>query len=161
LGYVEGKNLVLEARYARGQYDVVPQLASDLLQQNVDVIAVIGAVIVRAAKAVVKDKPLVFTIVVDPVAEQVVSALKHPGGNITGVTNFDPLQASKRIALLQEVRPNLAQIAVLSDRGVSDAQLRSAEAAALTMGAYSARWRTRFHADGGQCSTVIADTVPR
>lgn len=133
LGYVEGKNLVFEARYARGQYDLVSALASELLQQNVDVIAVIGAVIVRAAKAAVQDKPLVFTIVVDPVSENVVSDVKHPGGNITGVTNFDPLQASKRLALLKEVVPNLARVGILGDRGVSDAQLRSAEAAALSM----------------------------
>ncbi len=141
LGYVEGQNLMLEIRYARGKFDQVPSLTHELVQNNVDLIAVIGAITVRQAKAEARNTPLLFTIVVDPVAEHVVADMAHPGGNATGVTNLDPQQQGNRLALLKEVLPGLTHLAVLSDAGVSDAQLKAAETAAAKMGLQTSAFR--------------------
>jgi putative ABC transport system substrate-binding protein len=83
-----------------------------------DVIAVVGAVTVRAVKQVTSTIPIVFTIVVDPVADEVVASMEKPGGNATGVTTFDPTQAQKQLALLREAIPGLKRVALLSDQGV-------------------------------------------
>lgn len=141
LGYVDGKSVVIDARFADGQFERVPQLAAELAGRNVDVIAMIGAVTARAAKATVKDTPLVFTIVVDPVTDQVLSNPQRPGENITGVTNYDPQQARKRLEFLREVIPGIRRVAVLGDSGVSEAQLQASEAAALAMGIQPQRLR--------------------
>jgi putative ABC transport system substrate-binding protein len=134
LGYVDGQNIVIEGRFAEGQFERFPQLAADLTGLKVDVIAMVGAVTARAAQKVVTDIPLVFTIVVDPVADDVVANSERPGGNITGVTNYDPQQARKRLELLRTVIPGLKRLAVLGDRGVSEAQMQASEAAARALG---------------------------
>lgn len=90
LGYVEGRNVVIEPRFAEGQYERFPDLFAELVRLKVDIIAVTGAVTARAAKKAVTDIPIVFAVVVDPVADNVVPSLERPGGNLTGVTSFDP-----------------------------------------------------------------------
>jgi putative ABC transport system substrate-binding protein len=120
LGHVEGQTVTLEARFAAGQLDRLPGLAAELVALQVDVIAVIGAVTFSAARQATSDIPIVFTIVLDPVAVGMVSNADRPGGNATGVTNFNPDQARRQIQILKQALPGLARLAILGDAGVPD-----------------------------------------
>jgi putative ABC transport system substrate-binding protein len=141
LGYVEGRNVVIEPRFAEGQYERFPELIGELVGLKVDVLAVTGAVTARAAKKAVTDIPIVFTVVVDPVADNVVPSLERPGGNITGVTSFDPQQATKQFQLLEEVIPGLKRVAILGDQGVSEALMKASEEQARALGLEPQRLR--------------------
>jgi putative ABC transport system substrate-binding protein len=134
LGYIEGRNIVIEARFAEGQYERFPELISELVNLKVDLLAVTGAVTARAAKKAVTDRPLVFTVVVDPVADSVVPSLNRPGGNITGVTTFDPQQATKQLELMKRVISKLKRVAILGDQGVSEALMKASEEQARALG---------------------------
>jgi len=92
LGYVEGRDIIIEARFSEGRVERFPELAAELVRLNVDVIAVVGAVTARAAKKVTTNIPIVFAVVVEPIADNLVASLEQPGGNVTGFTNFDPGQ---------------------------------------------------------------------
>ena len=120
--------------FAEGQYERFPDLLAELIRLNLDVIAVTGAVTARAAKKAVKDVPIVFAVVVDPVADNVVPNLERPGGNLTGTTSFDPQQAKKQLDLLKEAIPGLRRVALLGDQGVSEALIKASEAEAQAMG---------------------------
>jgi putative ABC transport system substrate-binding protein len=111
----------MEARFASGQLDRMPGLAAELVDLQVDVIAVIGAVTFSAARQATGDIPIVFTIVLDPVAAGIVSNADRPGGNAAGVTNFNPGQARSQIQILKQALPGLARLAILGDAGVPDA----------------------------------------
>ncbi len=141
LGYVEGRNIAIEARFAEGQYDRLPGLLAELVHLEVDIIAVTGAVTARAAKTAVTDIPIVFAVVVDPVADNVVPNMDRPGGNMTGTTSFDPQQAKKQLELLKEAIPRLKRVALLGDKGVSEALMRASEAQARSMGLQTLRLR--------------------
>jgi len=134
VGYVDGKNIVLESRFAEGQYERFPGIFAELVRFKVDLLAVTGAVTARAARKEAPGIPIVFSMVVDPVSDNVVPNLQHPGGNATGVTSFDPFQATKQFELLKEVLPGLKRVAVLGDQGVSEALLKASEAQALALG---------------------------
>ncbi len=134
LGYVEGKNIVIEARFAEGQYERFPEIFKELVALKPDVLAVTGAVTARAAKKAVSDVPVVFAVVVDPVADKVVPSLEAPGGNFTGVTSFDPQQAHKQFELLREVLPSVKRVAILGDKGVSEALITGADQQGRAMG---------------------------
>src|ERR1700674_3894609 len=134
LGYVEGRNIVIEPRFAEGQYERFPDLLAELVRLKVDVIAVTGAVTARAANKAVSDIPIVFAVVVDPVADHVVPNLERPGGNLTGTTSFDPQQAKKQLELIREAIPTLRRVAILGDQGVSEALIKASEAEAQAMG---------------------------
>jgi putative ABC transport system substrate-binding protein len=94
LGWIEGRNVSLELRVAQGQLDRLPGFASELVGLGVDLIAVIGAVTVRAARQATSTVPIVFSVVVEPVGDGLAADLRRPGGNVTGVTTFDPRRAS-------------------------------------------------------------------
>jgi len=141
LGYTEGKNIVIEARFAEGQYERFPQLIAELVGLKVDVLVVTGAVTARAAKKAVTDTPIVFAIVVDPVADNVVPSLEHPGGNLSGVTSFDAQQATKQLELLKEAIPGLRRVAILGDQGVSEALIKASEEQAGALGLQAQRLR--------------------
>jgi putative tryptophan/tyrosine transport system substrate-binding protein len=141
LGYVEGRNIAIEPRFAEGQYERFPDLLAELVRLNVDIIAVTGAVTARAAKKAVTDIPIVFAVVVDPVADNVVPNLERPGGNLTGTTSFDPQQAKKQLELLKEMIPVLRRVALLGDQGVSEALMKASEAQAQAMGLQTLRLR--------------------
>jgi putative ABC transport system substrate-binding protein len=141
LGYVEGLNVVIEPRFAEGQSERLPDLVAELVGLKVDVLAVTGAVTARAAKKAVTDIPIVFAVVVDPVADNVVASLERPGGNLTGVTSFDPQQARKQLELFKEVIPGLKRVAILGDQGVSEALMKASEAQAEEMGLQTQRLR--------------------
>src|SRR5215216_3126045 len=93
LGYMEGRDLIFEPRYARGQLDRLPALASELAQLGVDVILASGGPASRAAKAATSTIPIVFSVVTDPVVLGFVASIERPGGNMTGITSLDPEQA--------------------------------------------------------------------
>ncbi len=133
-GYIDGQSIIVESRFAEGHYERFPDLFSELLAAKVDVVAVTGAVTARAAKKAVSGIPIVFSVVLDPVTDDVVTNLDHPGGNITGVTCFDPQQATKQLELLREIVPQLKRIAVLGDQGVSAALITAAEEQARALG---------------------------
>ena len=137
LGYVQGQNIVIEMRNAEGQYERIPELAAELVRLKMDILAVQGAVTARAAKNVVTNVPMVFAVVVDPVVEDLVANLDRPGGNITGVTTYDPQQARKELELLKEVVPGLKRVAILGDRGIRESVMIATEEAARAMGLHS------------------------
>jgi putative ABC transport system substrate-binding protein len=105
LGYVEGKNVAMEYRYADGQLDRLPQLAADLVGLKVDVIVVSGTRAAVAAKQATSTIPIVLAGVGDPVQAGLVSSLLHPGSNVTGVSRLSPDFIGKRVELIKEVIP--------------------------------------------------------
>ena len=141
LGYAEGRNVVIESRFAEGHYERFPDILAELVRLKVNVLAVTGAVTARAAKKAVTDIPIVFSVVVDPVADNVVASLEHPGGNLTGVTSFDPQQSTKQLELLKEVIPGLKRVAILGDQGVSEALMKASESQGKDAGLQTQRLR--------------------
>jgi putative ABC transport system substrate-binding protein len=113
MGYVEGRNLVIEYRGAEGQYDRLPWLAADLVQRRVTVMVTPGTASVVAAKAVTATIPIVFNVAIDPVQAGLVTSLSHPGGNITGVSLMEAELAGKRLDLLHELLPTATVVALL------------------------------------------------
>ena len=119
---------------SRRDYQRFPQIFAELVGLKVDLLAVTGAITARAAKKAAGDIPIVFSIVVDPVADNVVPSFERPGERITGVTSFDPRQATKQFELLKELIPGLKRIAILGDQGVSDALMKASEQQARALG---------------------------
>jgi putative ABC transport system substrate-binding protein len=117
LGYVEGKNFVIESRFAEGNIDRLPELAAELVRGNVDVIITSGSGVVAAQRAT-STIPIVMLVMGDAVATGVVASLGHPGGNITGSSFFNPELMAKRVELLKEVAPSMTQAAVLLTPGL-------------------------------------------
>jgi putative ABC transport system substrate-binding protein len=116
-GFVEGGTVTVEYRWANGNYDILPNLAADLVRRRVSVIAATGGAAVRAAKAAAPDIPIAFYIGDDPVAAGFVSSLSRPGGNITGIYNWSQDVGPKRLQLLKELVPNARIIAYLLNPG--------------------------------------------
>jgi putative ABC transport system substrate-binding protein len=112
-GWVEGKNLAMEYRWAQGHYDRLPALAADLVGRQVDVVVTPGTVPTRAAKGATSTIPIVFTGVGDPVAAGLVASLARPGGNLTGFSNLATELNAKRLELLSELVPQAKVIALL------------------------------------------------
>lgn len=106
LGYFEGKNIVIEYRWAEGKYDRLPALVADLVRLNVDVLVTHGIPGTRAAKLATTTIPIVMAISGDAVATGLVASLARPPGNITGSTFFLPQLNMKRLELLKDVFPN-------------------------------------------------------
>ncbi len=112
LGYVEGKNIIIEWRYAEGKLDRLPALAAELVRLNVDVIVTAGPPDTRAAKQATGTIPTVMTQDADPVGSGFVASLARPGGNITGLSTLAPELSGKRLELLKEIVPKLSRVAV-------------------------------------------------
>jgi putative ABC transport system substrate-binding protein len=112
LGYVEGKTIFIEWRFAEGNADRLPSLAAELVRLKVDIIATNGPYSTRAAKAATVTIPIVMAAVGDPVGDGIVASLARPGGNITGLSSVAPELSGKRLELLKEIVPKLSRVAV-------------------------------------------------
>ena len=112
LGYVEGKNIVIEYRSADGKFDRLPSLAAELVNLKVDIIVSAGASPTRAAKEATNAIPIVLTNESDPVGTGFVASLARPGGHITGLSTLAPELNGKRLELLKEIIPRLSRLAI-------------------------------------------------
>ncbi|MDP9177332.1 MAG: ABC transporter substrate-binding protein [Gemmatimonadota bacterium] len=121
LGYVEGIDIVIEARFAEGKLDRLPGFAAELVAMGVDVIAAYGGPPTRAARGATATIPIVAALVADPVALGFAATLARPGGNVTGATNHDAELAILQLRILREVFPRLARVAFLSDADIPGA----------------------------------------
>jgi putative tryptophan/tyrosine transport system substrate-binding protein len=113
LGYMEGKNIAIEWRYAEGKEDRVPKLAAELVQLNVEIIVTDGTNVTRAAKNTTKTIPIVMASDADPVGNGFVASLARPGGNVTGLVNLLAGLSGKRLELLKEAIPGISRVGVL------------------------------------------------
>ena len=136
IGYVEGKNVVIEYRSAEGRLDRLPGLAAEFVALKVDVIVSPGATATRAIKQATATIPIVMTQDPDPVGNGFVASLGHPGGNITGLSSMTADISGKRLELLKEIFPKLARVAVFetSTNTGNARQLRETELAAGAFG---------------------------
>jgi putative ABC transport system substrate-binding protein len=136
LGYVEGKNIVIEWRSSEGKLDRLPALAAELVRLKVAMIVTGGGSSTRAAKEATSTIPIVMQQDNDPVANGFVASLARPGGNITGLSTFAPELSGKRLELLKETIPKLSRVAVLGTSTISgQAQmLREVELTAVALG---------------------------
>src|SRR5215472_16111117 len=113
-GYIDRRNVAIEYRWAEGQYDRLPELASDLVARGVDVIvAGAGTVSAVAAKKATSTIPIVFAVVSDPVGDGLVTSLARPGGNVTGFSPFSLQLTAKRVEMLSDLQPRERTIALL------------------------------------------------
>jgi putative ABC transport system substrate-binding protein len=115
LGYVEGKNILVEYRFAEGKLDLAPGLVAELVQLNVDVLVATFSVAIHAAKQATNKIPIVFLTGVDPVEIGLVDSLARPGGNLTGFTRLTVELSGKRLELLKDVVPRLSRVGILWD----------------------------------------------
>jgi putative ABC transport system substrate-binding protein len=135
-GYVEGRNVAIENRWAEERYDRLPALAADLVARRVAVIVTYTDAAALAAKAATTTIPIVFINGGDPVRAGIVPSLNRPGGNVTGASFFGVDLAPKQLALLHEIVPNAAVIALLIDENIPDAvaQIPAVQEAARLLG---------------------------
>ena len=121
LGYVEGKNIVFEARFPEGQLERLPAFAAELVDLGVDVIATYGGPPTNAARKATPTIPIVAAIVADPVGIGFAATLERPGGNITGITSNDPSLGAQQWEIFKQVVPKLTRVAILSDSDIPGA----------------------------------------
>jgi putative tryptophan/tyrosine transport system substrate-binding protein len=135
-GFIEGKNISIEWRWAEGQYDRLPSLAGELVSRGVAVIVALGAPAASAAKAATKTIPIVFATGADPVKTGLVDSFNRPGGNLTGVFVLATMLGPKRLELLRELLPSISTIALLVNPSSPNvaALAPEAEAAANALG---------------------------
>jgi putative tryptophan/tyrosine transport system substrate-binding protein len=127
LGWTEGKNVVIEYRWAEARNERYSEIAAELASRNVDVIVTWASAPVLAAKRTTTTIPIVFAAQMDPVGAGVVTSLARPGGNITGMSIQQTDTAGKRIELLREVAPRFARLAVMANAGAPGAMLEMRE----------------------------------
>jgi putative ABC transport system substrate-binding protein len=113
LGYIEGRSIVIEYRYAHGALDQAPKLAAELIRLEVDVLMVGGTIAAQSAKALTTTVPIVFALAGDPVGSGLVASLARPGGNATGMSNLVPELSGKQLELLKAAVPQVSRVTVL------------------------------------------------
>src|SRR5262245_4198789 len=136
-GYIEGRNVMIEYRWAEGQYDRLPELAADLVRRKVSVLAAPSNFSALAAKAATSSIPIAFGVGDDPVKMGLVESLAHPGGNAIGISFLTVDVVAKRLGLLRELVPAAVRIAVLvnpTNAGTSSSTLGTLEPAARALG---------------------------
>ena len=122
LGYIEGKNILVEYRSMEGNRDRIPSLMAELVQLKVDILVSPNAPTILAAKQATRTIAIVMVVNTDPVASGLVDSLAHPGGNITGITRLTRDLSGKRLEVLKEVFPGISRVGVLED---ADASVRA------------------------------------
>ena len=148
LGYIEGQNILIEYRWADGQFERLPALAAELARSKVDVIVAQNTVAALAAKNATSTIPIILVTVGDPVGSGLVASLARPGGNVTGLSLFPTLAIiGKQLELLKEAFPTLSQVAVLANPAnppTSDLLTETERAArSLDCGFASCRYESR------------------
>ena len=133
LGYVDGKNVLLEYRFAEGKPERLPELAMDLVRLNPDLIFALGGDVAPEVRKATQTIPIVFSVSTDPVQSGLVASLARPGGNATGVTFLSDELAAKRLVLLKEAAPQLSRVAVLFNPDHVDNELREVARAAAVL----------------------------
>ena len=148
-GYVEGQNLIIEYRSADGRNERLPDLVSELLRLNVDLIVVRGTPEVLAIKNATSTIPVVMSAVVDPVGLGVAASLRRPGGNITGMSSIVTELEAKRVELLKELVPGMKRMALLGDfrNSAVTMQWEEVQIAARSLGIEAQRFDVRSTAD--------------
>jgi putative ABC transport system substrate-binding protein len=131
LGYVEGKNILIESRYLEGKPDRTPNFVAELVKLKVDILVLRSQPSIRAAKQATRTIPIVMITTQDPVATGFVDSLARPGANITGVTTLQRELSGKRLELLKEAVPGMTRTALLSSAQPTDVELYKAPAQAL------------------------------
>jgi ABC-type uncharacterized transport system substrate-binding protein len=133
LGWIEGKNITIEYRFAEQKNERLPELAADLVRLKVDLIVVAGMGPVFAAKSATMTIPIVMTNAADPIGAGLVASLARPGGNITGLSTLGTELNSKRLEILKDAVPKLARVGLLQPSGATDFQLKDVRPAALAL----------------------------
>jgi putative ABC transport system substrate-binding protein len=160
-GYVEGRNVAIEYRWAEGQYDRLPQLASELVQSGVAVMILVGGgATTAAAKAATATIPIVVVMGDDPVKTGAVAALNRPGGNVTGVSLLSVAMEAKRLQLLHELASNVGVVAIVvnPNNPQADEQLQELQAAARTLGVHVEAFKA---GSPSEIDTAFANLVQR
>ena len=136
LGYIDGQNIVLEPRWAEGQYARYPILAADLVRLKAAAIVTVGGAATKAAKQVTSSIPIVMSVVIDPIGSGLVTSLARPGSNLTGTSVMANDLVTKQLELLKEVAPNVSRMAVLwnPDNPSGAAAMSHVKAAARSLG---------------------------
>ena len=157
-GYTEGKNVVIEFRWADGNYDRLPDLAAELVRLKVDVLVTSGTPGTLAAKRATTAIPIVMAVAGDAVATGLVASLAQPGGNVTGSTVFGPEIVVKRMELLKAVMPRLARTAFLfnPDNPASVTENKEIESAARSMKLEISYFKARKPAEFDAAFTAMA-----
>jgi putative ABC transport system substrate-binding protein len=136
LGWIEGKNIIIEYRFADQKTDRLPELAAELVRLKVDLIVVSSAVPALAASRATTTIPIVMTSIGDPVGAGLVASLARPGGNVTGLASLSPQLNTKRLEVLKDAVPMLSRVGVLRPPGASiprDLQLKELRSAAVAL----------------------------
>ena len=135
LGWIEGKNITIEYRFAEQKTERLPELAADLVRLKVDLIVVSGGPPALAAKKATTTIPIVMTSAGDPVGAGLVASLARPGGNVTGLSSLSPELNTKRLEILKDAVPKLARVGLLRPPGgiATDLQLKELRPAAVAL----------------------------
>jgi putative ABC transport system substrate-binding protein len=162
LGYVEGRNIIIEYRWAEGKYERFPDLIAELVARKVDVIVTAGTPAALAVQRATATIPLVMVAVGDPVSTGLVASLARPGGNSTGLTSIAPDLEGKRLELLREVVPKLARVSLLvnPDNAFHVGSEKQARAAAQVLHVDVQFIGVRADADFDHAFDVIAKERP-
>ncbi len=134
LGYVEGKNIVIEPRFAKGKFDRFPGFAAELVRLRVDIIVTVSNPAARAAKNATTTIPIVMLAAGDPIRRGFVASLARPGGNITGLTNLGSKLHGKRLGLLKEAFPRISRVVILWTRGQQKRGIKEVKATGQALG---------------------------
>jgi putative ABC transport system substrate-binding protein len=133
-GYVDGQNLRIEYRSAEGRLELLPDLISDLLSRNADVIVTSSAPAIQAARQATSKTPIVFARVGDALNQGIVTSLAHPGGNMTGISWFAPELTGKILSILKEAFPAMSHVAIFREAAAGAASAIAANLAAQRLG---------------------------
>jgi putative ABC transport system substrate-binding protein len=150
LGWIEGKNITIEFRFAEGKNERLLELAADLVRLKLDLIVATGGPPAAAAKKSTTTIPIVMVTVGDPVGAGLVASLARPGGNVTGLSSLSRELNTKRLEILKDVVPKLTQVGLLRPRGgnIGDLQMKELRSAALALKLKLEEIETQYDAKG-------------